>query len=301
MIKPTLVILAAGMGSRYGGLKQLDEVGPGGETIMDFSVFDAARAGFGKVVFVIREDFAEAFKAKIGEKFRSKIDVDYVFQAVNTPILGFDSLPERTKPWGTGHAVLVAAPVVDTPFCVINADDYYGVSAFAKMSNFLQNECTPEHYAMIGYRLQNTLSDNGTVSRGVCHSDDQNNLTTVVEHHKIAANEAGIITGELDDQTVTLAPDAIVSMNFWGFHQSIFGEIRNQFRAFVAANREHPTAEFYIPSVVNTLIEEGKINSSVRASEDRWYGVTYREDKETVTTAFETLAKEEVYPNPLWT
>lgn len=299
-MKPTLLILAAGMGSRYGSLKQLDELGPSGEGIIEFSVYDAIRAGFGKVVFVIRDSFEEAFRAKFDAKFQDKIEIAYAFQAVNTPIEGVTNLPEREKPWGTAHAVLVAEDVINEPFAVINADDYYGVSAFKTIADFLTTDCAPDHNAMVGYVLKNTLSDHGTVNRGVCVANEENCLIDVVERLKIGRAADGKVNFEEDGATIEVSEDAIVSMNFWGFHQSIFQTLRTQFIDFVKENRENPKAEFFIPLVVNTQINSGAAKYSVLTSEDNWHGVTYQADKPIVQTAFKGLFADKVYPADLW-
>lgn len=300
-MKPTLLILAAGMGSRYGSLKQLDELGPSGEGIIEFSVYDAIRAGFGKVVFVIRDSFEEAFRAKFDSKFEGKIQIEYAFQAVNTPIEGVTDLPHREKPWGTAHAVLVAADKINEPFAVINADDYYGVSAFKTIADFLMNDATPEHYAMVGYVLKNTLSDHGTVNRGICVADENNHLIDVVERHKIArADDQKVYFIDDDGSSVEVSEDAIVSMNFWGFHQNIFDVIRQQFIEFAEANKANPKAEFYIPLVANTQIKNGEAKLSVLTSNDNWHGVTYKADKPIVQEAFDKLFNDGVYPSSLW-
>ena len=300
-MKPTLLILAAGMGSRYGSLKQLDELGPSGEGIIEFSVYDAIRAGFGKVVFVIRDSFEEAFRAKFDSKFEDKIQIEYAFQAVNTPIEGVTDLPHREKPWGTAHAVLVAADKINEPFAVINADDYYGVSAFKTIADFLTTEAAPDHYAMVGYVLKNTLSDHGTVNRGVCVADENNHLVDVVERHKIGrGDDQKVYFVDDDGSSVEVSEDAIVSMNFWGFHQNIFDVMREQFVEFAEANKANPKAEFYIPLVANTQINNGEAKLSVLTSNDNWHGVTYKADKPIVQKAFDKLFKDGVYPSSLW-
>jgi len=298
-MKPTVMILAAGMGSRYGGLKQVDGVGPNGEPIIEYSVYDAIRAGFGKVVFVIRKDIEQAFREAFGDKFEDKIQVEYAFQAVNTPIEGISELPEREKPWGTAHAMLVARHLIDGPFAVINADDYYGISSFEDMARFLAHDCSPEHYAMIGYQLDKTLSEAGHVNRGICEVDENGLLTDVAERLKIHRTDEGIVYEE-DGRKHPLSEKTLVSMNFWGFHQHIFDEIRRQFIGFVQENRDNPKAEFYIPTVVNQLIKEGKIRLSVLPNKEQWYGVTYREDRLMVEKAFEALVEEGRYPGSLW-
>ncbi len=288
------------MGSRYGGLKQVDALGPNDEALIEFSIFDAIRAGFGKVVFVIRKDIEDVFKEKFSNKFDDQIAVHYVFQEMDTPIDGVESFPHREKPWGTAHAVLVAAPVIQEPFAVINADDYYGVSSFQSMSDFLSEACQPDLYAMIGYVLNNTLSDHGAVNRGVAEMDDQHNLTEVVERLKIRRENGKIVFKDEQGQQQTLAPDNLVSMNFWGFHPAIFEHLRNDFVQFVKDNWDHPRAEFFIPLPVSRLIEEGIAKVRVIPSDELWYGVTYQEDKAIVKEAFQKLVEKGVYPEKLW-
>ncbi len=299
IMKPTLLILAAGMGSRYGGLKQVDPLGPEGEALIEFSIYDAIRAGFGKVVFVIRENIEDIFREKIGDKFKDRIEVAYAFQEINTPVPGVEEIPHREKPWGTAHAVLVARDVIEEPFAVINADDYYGISAFQSMADFLQKECSPETYAMIGYELKNTLSDHGSVSRGVCEMDAEHYLTTVVERTKVE-RLSGTVYYQEGEERHTLPEDSLVSMNFWGFHPNVFEYMRKQFVEFVKENKDNPRAEFFIPLVVNRLIQEDKIKLKVIPNQEQWYGVTYREDKPVVQEAFKELTEAGKYPAPLW-
>lgn len=298
-MKPTLLILAAGMGSRYGGLKQVDALGPTGEALIEYSVFDAIRAGFGKVVFVIRESIEEAFRQKIGGKFDDKIEVTYAFQEINTPIEGVGALPKREKPWGTGHAVLVAQDKIQEPFAVINADDYYGIQSFQVVGDFLRQDCSPTNYAMVAYQIGNTLSDAGHVNRGVCATDAQGNLTTVIERHKIARTPDGIVYQD-PEESGTLQEDDLVSMNFWGFHPNVFDYLREDFIRFVAEHRDQPRSEFYIPLIVNRLIQEERVRVSVLSTDAQWYGVTYQEDKPLVQKAFHDLTKADYYPQPLW-
>ncbi len=300
MEKPSLVILAAGMGSRYGGLKQVDPVGPAGETIIHYSVYDALRAGFGKVVFVIRESFEEAFKNSISRHFENKIEVKYVFQEVNAPIEGIDKLPEREKPWGTGHAIMMAHNVVNEPFAAINADDYYGIQGFQKMADFLNTRCSESLYSMIGYNLKNTLSEYGSVSRGICEMDAQNHLTNVIEHHKIEKLNGQIQFLKEENSKESLKEENLVSMNFWGFHPNVFEFLRKQFITFVNDNKQNSKSEFYIPSVVNELIHSGTVKVSVIPNDDQWYGVTFRKDKEVVQQAFAQLSEKGSYSSPLW-
>lgn len=289
-MKPTLLILAAGMGSRYGGLKQIDEVGPNGETIMEYSIADAIEAGFGKVVFVIRKAFEEAFKERFSKKLEGKIEVEYVYQEVNLPIEGIDDLPERTKPWGTGHAVLVAEKAIQTPFALINADDYYGKIGFHKMADFLMNHCASDKYAMVAYYLNNTLSDFGTVSRGVCEMNAENELTDVVERTKIGRDNGEISFFENETYTPMTGKE-LVSMNFWGCHPNVFQSLRKQFIEFVKENYENPKSEFYIPFAINELIQNGEIRVSVLPNDEKWYGITYKEDKEIVINAFKKMGR----------
>lgn len=299
-MQPTLLILAAGIGSRYGGLKQVDGMGAGGEAILEFSVYDAKRAGFGKVVFVIREDIEEAFREKVGKRVEAQMHTEYAFQEMNSCLDWLDEKPHREKPWGTGHAILSAKAHLTEPFIAINADDFYGADSFQAIADFLRNDCTPDQYGMVAYRLGNTLSENGSVSRGVCSVNGEELLTDVVERTKIERFEDGIHFIDeaggrhfLDDRTP-------VSMNFWGFHPTVLPEIESQFRDFVAANMDKPKAEFYIPSVVNQLIKTDKIKLKVLTSESQWYGVTYPEDKDTVQLALGEMAREGMYPKGLW-
>lgn len=295
-MKPTLLILAAGIGSRYGGLKQVDSIGPHGEAIIEYSIFDAIRSGFGKVVFVIRKSIEDDFKAKFSGKFEDKIAVDYVYQEIDTPIEGLDHLPHREKPWGTGHAVLVAENAVNEPFAIINADDFYGITAYPAMADFLTNQCTPDHYAMIGYILKNTLSDNGSVSRGVCVMDEHNALIAINETHKIER-----VNGQIQSEGGgTLADTTLVSMNFFGFHHTVFPALRESFIQFVKENGDNPKAEFYIPLFVTQQIQAGKMKMTVIPNEEQWYGVTYKEDKEVVQKAFTELTNAGEYPQGLW-
>ena len=299
-MKPTLVVLAAGMGSRYGGLKQLDEVGPSGETIIDYSVYDAVRGGFGKVVFVIRESFFEEFKEKVSNKYQGKIEVVHVFQDIEPVLDGFEKVITRKKPWGTGHAVLVAKDVVNEPFAVINADDYYGQDGFRLIADFLIHQASPKHYAMVGYILQNTLSDFGHVSRGICHSDKQHKLIDVVERTKVFRTKEGDIQYEENEERFPLEPNDIVSMNFWGFHQNVFDHIEEQFAEFVRKNKDNPSAEFFIPLYVNKMIVDKTIDMTVLESKDKWFGITYKEDKPVVMDSFRKLSNERRYISPLW-
>jgi dTDP-glucose pyrophosphorylase len=302
MKKPTLLILAAGMGSRYGGLKQVDAIGPKEEAIIEYSIFDAIRAGFGKVVFVIRKSFEDEFKAKFANKFQDKIEVVYVYQEVNPVIEGVDNIPHREKPWGTGHAVLSAKEVINEPFVVINADDYYGVSAYQTAFDFFQNGVSENRYAMVGFILDKTLSDNGTVNRGICKTDADNNLVDVAERLKIRREADGTIyyTDEDDDKDYPLKDDDVASMNFWAFHENFMDAAHEMFVAFAKANKENTRSEFYIPLIINELIQTGRIDLKVLKSEDKWFGVTYQADKPMVVESLKELTESGVYPSPLW-
>lgn len=295
------MILAAGMGSRYGGLKQVDAIGQNGEAIIEYSIYDAIRAGFGKVVFIIRQSIEAPFREKFAGKFDDKIEIAYAYQELDTPIEGIDKFPPREKPWGTAHAMLVAHDIINEPFAVINADDYYGIEAFEKMAKFLTEDCSPEHYAMVGYVLNKTLSDNGTVNRGVAAMDDNHMLTDLNERLKIGVFDDVLSYLADDGETrVPLADDALVSMNYFGFHPSIFPILREQFITFVAEHQDQPRAEFFIPLVVNRLIKSGDVKMSVIPCNDKWYGVTYQEDKPVVQGAFKALHDVGKYPAQLW-
>lgn len=298
-MKPTLVILAAGMGSRYGGLKQVDPVGPGNEAIIDYSIYDAIRAGFGKVVFVIRESFAEAFKENFENKLKGKIKTEYVFQELESYVVNPSNIsPDRKKPWGTGHAVLVAKDVVKEPFLVINADDFYGPQSYTLIQQFLSNSAANE-YCMVGYRLDKTLSEHGFVSRGVCQTNEKGLLQTVVERTHIEKIEGKIIT-QIDEETqMELTGKEVVSMNIWGFMPSFFEYLEIYFNDFMKENASNPKGEFYIPSVVNELIQKGEISLNVLESKDQWFGVTYKEDKDLAVSSIEGLIKANVYPKQL--
>lgn len=288
------------MGSRYGGLKQVDAVGPNGEAIIDYSIYDAIRAGFGKVVFVIRESIEEPFREQFAGKFEDKIEVKYAYQETDTPIKGLDHIPDREKPWGTAHAVLVAQDVINEPFAVINADDYYGISAFDSMAKFLSNECRPDLYSMIGYVLRNTLSDHGSVNRGVSKTNDGSHLSYIKECLKIHWEGDKVFYLEDDGQKEELSPESLVSMNFWGFHPDIFEVIRKDFIQFVKEHGDNPKAEFFIPLFIQRMIDDGEAKVKVIPNSELWYGVTYREDKPIVQEAFRALIAEGKYPKSLW-
>lgn len=299
-MKPTLFILAAGMGSRYGGLKQLDGLGPSGETIMDYSVYDALRAGFGKIVFVIRHDFEKEFEEKIISKYKGHVPVEVVFQDLKNIPEKFSVNPERTKPWGTNHAVLMGKDVIKEPFAVINADDYYGEESFKVMADFLKNvEGKKNCYCMVGFEVENTLSENGGVSRGLCEVSAEGNLTAVTELHNIQKKEGKIIY-ELDNQELPMPDNAIVSMNMWGFTPDYFDYSMEEFVKFLEENHNELKAEFYIPTVVNNIINSGKASLKVLTTPSRWFGVTYAADREATVAEFKKLMEEGKYPNKLF-
>ena len=304
MKKPVLVIMAAGMGSRYGGLKQLDPVGNHGQLIIDYSIYDARRAGFETVVFVIKPEIEEDFKRCIGERVSRSMDVRYAYQLKEDLPEGYCVPEERRKPWGTAHAALAARNVVDGPFAVINADDYYGPEAFREIYGYLSAHADGDvyEYVMVGYLLKNTVTENGTVARGVCEETADNFLTRVTERTKIEKGEPPRYT-EDDGQTWTeLSGDTIVSMNMWGFTRSFLDEAWARFPAFLdKALAENPAkAEYFLPTVVSQLIDEGKARVKVLRSEDKWYGVTYREDKPTVVSAIAEKTASGLYPDRLW-
>lgn len=299
-MKPSLLILAAGVGSRYGGLKQIDKLGPYGETIIDYSVYDAHKAGFGKVVFVIRKSIEQDFKEAIADKYSGTIEVDYVLQEVEFVPEGFD-VSHRTKPWGTGHAILMAAEKIQEPFAVINGDDFYGADSFMQMGKFLISEKVKNNdYSMVGYYLNNTLSENGFVSRGVCQMNQDNILTDVDEHTKIRPDGEKIIFENANGEINTLDANSLVSMNFWGFSPQIFVQLKEMFQEFLEENSKSEKAEFYIPFAVNDLIKANKTNVHVLSTTASWFGVTYREDRESVVESLKKLHEEGVYPSPLW-
>lgn len=301
-MKPTLLILAAGMGSRYGGLKQLDAMGPSGEVVLDYSVFDAIRAGFGKVVFVIRREFEDQFRSQIGSKFGSRIQVEYAFQDLTDVPEGF-SVPEgRTKPWGTAHAVLAAERVVNEPFLMINADDFYGQDAFAKIAANLtapRPQDGVSHYSMVGFYLKNTLSEHGSVSRGVCTRDTKGMLASVREMTRIFKTPTGAENRETEP-ALALTGEEVVSMNFFGFTPDFFGHLRAAFVEFLKSSAGDLKAECYVPKVVDELIQSGKADVKVLESNDSWFGVTYPEDKADVVASIQALVAGGHYPNNLW-
>lgn len=300
-MKPTLFILAAGMGSRYGGLKQLDGLGPSGETIMDYSVYDALRAGFGKIVFVIRHDFEEEFRKKVISRYEGHVPVEVVFQEREKIPAGFETHPERTKPWGTGHAVLMGKEAIREPFGVINADDYYGRESFEILADFLrQAEGKKNEYCMIGFRIENTLSENGGVSRGLCEVSEDGFLTGVSERHGIQRKETGLVQVMEDGSEAPFPEGASVSMNMWGFTPDYFDYSEKAFLDFLAAHSKELKSEFYIPTVVNDLINDGTITLNVLQTPSKWFGVTFAADRDATVAQFKKLVEEGVYPEKLF-
>jgi NDP-sugar pyrophosphorylase family protein len=299
LMKPSLLILAAGMASRYGGMKQIEAFGPDGETIMDYSIYDAIRAGFGKVVFVIREEFAEQFKAIFEPKLKGKIETAYVYQHLDAHLDGYPRLNTRTKPWGTAHAVLCSEDSIGEPFAVINADDFYGRNAFEKAYAFLTDGCTEQNYAIIGYQLKQTLSSHGTVNRGVCSVNESGNLTGVVERLNIAEKE-GEILAEDGLEPKLLNYNTIVSMNFWCFHPSVFKYSAVLFHEFLKERGKEEKSEFFIPLVADRFMNEKVGKVEVIPTSAIWFGVTYKEDAPSVKDAIGNLLKSGEYPSGLW-
>ena len=299
-MKPTLVILAAGMASRYGSMKQIQSFGPDGETIMDYSIYDAIRAGFGKVVFIIREEFAEQFKSIFEPKLNGRIATDYVYQHLSAFTNGYAVPADRTKPWGTGHAVLCCKGKVNEPFAVINADDFYGKDAFAKAYTFLTTQCNEKTYCIIGYQLRNTLSDNGTVSRGVCDVDASGNLSDINERTKIFARPEGDIVYEENDQLTVLPEDSLVSMNYLCFAPGFIDLAENLFNDFLEKQGQELKSEFYIPTVTKHFVQSGKGVVKVIPTSSQWFGVTYKEDAPGVQASINALVAAGEYPSSLW-
>ncbi|WP_083912984.1 nucleotidyltransferase family protein [Rubritalea marina] len=305
MNKPTLVVLAAGMGSRYGGLKQMDPMGPNGETVLDYSVFDAIRAGFDRVIFIIREDFSDLFKQQIGDKFRKQIKVEYAYQKLDDLPSGFSAPTDRVKPWGTTHAVLAARQrIQESPFAVINADDFYGQDAFKQMAkHFASKPSTSEEIAqcsMVGYSLENTLSEHGNVNRGICSLKDKL-LITVEEHLEISAEDDGVCRGEnLQGERIPLPKSSIVSMNFWGFPPSLISDLQAHFDRFLEERGNELKSECYIPTVIDEMIQSGRAECTVLETSSSWFGVTYPDDKDSCVSSLKTLVENGEYPQQLW-
>jgi UTP-glucose-1-phosphate uridylyltransferase len=300
-MKPTLLVLAAGMGSRYGGLKQIDPMGPSGETILDYSVFDALRAGFGKVVFIIRPDFEKDFRERIAAKFAGRIDVGFAFQTIDQLPAGFSLPVGREKPWGTTHAILCARGAVDTPFAVINADDFYGQDSYAVLARHLQSlDVRSTAYSMVGFTLKHTLSEHGTVARGVCQTDASGRLTDIQELTKISKLPSGAEHRGEDGSVVSLTGEEPVSMNMWGFTPAIFPQLAADFDAFLRAKGAEMKSEAYIPMSVGNLIRAGQATCQVLRTDSAWFGVTYREDKPVVQASILRQVQSGSYPASLW-
>ena len=303
-MKPTLLLLAAGMGSRYGGLKQLDGLGPNGETIMDYSIYDAIRAGFGKIVFVIRKDFEQEFREKILSKYEGHIPAELVFQSLDSLPEGFTPPEGRVKPWGTNHAVMMAAKVIKEPFCVINCDDFYNRDAYMVIGKFLADlpEGSTNKYAMVGFRVGNTLSENGTVARGICSKNEEGHLTTVVERTEIMRVNGPICYKDEQGEWVAVDDNTPVSMNMWGFTPDYFEYSEEYFKEFLSdpKNMENLKAEFFIPLMVNKLIVEGTASVRVLDTTSKWFGVTYAADRQGTVDRIQQLINENVYPEKLF-
>jgi choline kinase len=303
-MQPTLLILAAGMGSRYGGLKQVDPVGPSGETLMDYAVYDALRGGFDRVVFVIRHDFEAAFREKIGRKYEGRVAVEYAFQEFADLPAGFVPPPERTKPWGTAHAIRAARHVIRAPFAMINADDFYGRDAFASLGAFLRDSRPSAdkrlHFAMVGYRLNQTLSEHGTVARGICRVSTDGILQDVLEMTKLLPVAGGVENRENEAAPVRLTGQETVSMNMWGFTRELMPEMDALFAPWLQANGSNLKAEWYIPFVVNELVKKGRADVRVLPTDSQWFGITYRDDRPRVAAAIQQLIDAGVYPANLW-
>ena len=299
MTSPTLLIMAAGMGSRYGGLKQMDPVGPNGETIIDYSIYDALRAGFGKAVFVVRKEMEQPFRESVGRRFEKRIAVEYVFQELEMLPSGFSVPAGRTKPWGTTQAILLAGGAIGESFAVINADDFYGAEGYSLLAEHLRSGA--EDYAMAGFVLRNTLSDFGTVARGVCRVSDDGYLESVDEMTKIARDGVHAKNTEDNGATTRLEGSEAVSMNFWGFTPQIFPQLEEHFKRFLETHGAEEKSECYIPRVVNDLVAAGQARVKVLRTQDEWFGVTYREDRECVVESIKRLISDGKYPERLWT
>jgi choline kinase len=298
-MKPTLVILAAGMASRYGSMKQVQGFGPDNETIMDYSIYDAIRSGFGKIVFIIRRDFAEDFKNIFEPKLKDRVETAYVYQDMHAYMNGFEVPANRLKPWGTAHALLCADDAVSEPFAVINADDFYGADAFMRAYEFLSRDVRKDKYAIIGYQLANTLSEHGSVSRGVCDVDSKGFLTSINERTKIYRDQGKIVYEEGEKKAI-LADDSRVSMNFWCFHESVFDHAEKMFHDFLREKKDDPKAEFFIPIVGDRFINEEKGKILVIPTDAAWFGVTYKEDAPGVEKNIASLVRNGSYPEKLW-
>jgi len=299
-MKPTLLVLAAGLGTRYGSLKQIDTLGPNGETIIDYSVYDAISAGFGKVVFVIRRSFEDDFRKIVSSKFERFVPTVCAYQELDACVGDFAVPPDREKPWGTAHAILASQDVIDEPFAVVNADDYYGPDSFRTMAAFLKEHAAGDECAMVGYTLANTLSEHGAVSRGVAQCDDRMFLTTIVERKHIEKTAEGARYRDAGGVPHTLTGNEIVSMNLWGFHPSVFTHFQSQFTRFLAESGHRKDSELYIPSVVDELVASGKVAVRVLRTDESWFGITYRADRSIAVDCIRRLIDEGVYPERLW-
>jgi NDP-sugar pyrophosphorylase family protein len=298
-LAPTLVVLAAGMGSRYGGLKQVDGMGPGGEAILEYSIHDALEAGFGDVVLIIRKDIEEAFRDAIGRRLEARADIRYAYQEFDSGIHWTTDLPQRSKPWGTAHAIYAAAPQIHGPFSVVNADDFYGAAGYRAVVDFLRADHPSNVHCLPGYSLLRTLSDHGTVSRGVCEVDDVGMLTKIVERTAVGWKDDRLVDSGSDSE-IDIPTDSFVSMNFWGFQPSILAEFEERFRSFFDANRANPKAELFLPMLVGQLVAEERVGVQLLEIDSPWFGVTYPEDKPSVQAALLALTEQGEYTNPLW-
>lgn len=300
-MKPTLLVLAAGMGSRYGGLKQLDGLGPNGETIMDYSIYDAVKAGFGKVVFVIRQSFQQEFKETVSKKYENVIPIEIVFQELELLPDGFELHPDRVKPWGTNHALMMGKEVISEPFAVINADDFYGRESYKVMCDYLKTlEKSKNSYCMVGYRVGNTLSESGTVARGVCETDAENNLTGIVERTEVKRIDGVVKYKDDNGEWISIPDNKPVSMNMFGFTPDYFNYSDDYFIEFLKENAEVLDAEYFIPTLVNSLIIKGKAKMKVLDTTSQWFGVTYQEDRPRVVSKLKELVDSGEYPSPLF-
>ncbi|MCE5344898.1 MAG: NTP transferase domain-containing protein [Bacteroidales bacterium] len=299
-MKPTLLVLAAGMGTRYGGNKQLDQVGPSGETIIDYSIYDAIRAGFGKIVFVIRRDIEEQVRERFDKRLKGRVDVDYVFQEINNLPEGVKVTSDRKKPWGTSHAVLVASQMIKEPFGVINADDYYGVESFKILHDFLVNDKDPNCYCIVGYKMKNTLSEHGNVNRGVCSTGSDGLLKGIVETIQIEKTPDGAKAPDTDGKMQKFTGEEIVSMNLWGFKQSCFKFLEEEFRNFINKSGMDPKSELYIPTSLDRFVRSGQITIKILMTNEKWFGVTYREDKPSVVENIKDMVSRGVYPDKIY-
>ncbi len=297
-MKPTLLILAAGLGNRYGGVKQMDKIGPSGESIIDYSIFDAIRAGFGKVVFVINKKIEKDFKEVFEPKLNGEIKTEYVLQEIDSLPLGFKVPKDRVKPWGTAHAILAARDVINEPFAVINADDFYGKGSYQTIADYFKTN--ENDFCMVGFQLNKTISESGTVSRGVCSTNKDHFLTDVVEYTQIQQSSNGIEFIDENDDVKPLDPERIVSMNFWGFTPVIFEYIHKGFKAFLKENIDNPKSEYYIPTIVSDLVNAKQARVKVLECKDQWFGVTYKEDRPNVVKSINQLVEDGDYPTNVW-